>query len=317
MHRRDLLSSLAAVATGRGLASRPDAGAGSGGSTGNRISATRVAATTPFVETPDGTHIFYKDWGAGPPVVFCHGGVLGADMWEYQMTALAGEGVRCIAHDRRGCARSTHPGRGYDFDTFAGDLAALLEGLDLRDVTLVGHSMGCAEIARYLARHGARRVARSVLVSTTTPFLLKTPDNPDGVDKRVFDEMVAELQRDRPHFTAQSAPGFFGIGLPNMSISPEIVQWGIGLALQACPKATIDVIRAFSETDFRPDLRAFTMPTLLIHGRADRGSPLPLTAERTATRIPGSRLEIYDTGHGLFITEKERLNRDLLAFIRG
>jgi pimeloyl-ACP methyl ester carboxylesterase len=274
-------------------------------------------ARAPFIETGDGIRLFYKDWGQGPPVLFCHGGILGADMWEYQMTALAGRGLRCIAHDRRGCARSTQPGRGYDFDTFADDVAALLEQLDLGGVTLVGHSMGCGEVARYLSRHGGRRVARAVLVSTTTPFLLKTPDNPGGIDRVVFDQMVAAAMLDRPRFTTLAAAPFFGVGLPNVSVSAEIVQWGIGLALQACPVATIETIRAFSETDFRSDMRAFTMPTLVIHGRADQGAPIALTAEPTAKLIRGARLEVYDSAHGLFITEKDRLNRDLLDFIQA
>ena len=231
MQRRDLLRSAAAAAAGAGLG----------------------AHGAPFVEASGGVRLFYKDWGRGRPVVFCHGGILGADMWEYQMTALVAGGLRCIAHDRRGCARSTHPGRGYDFDTFADDLAVLLEQLDLREVTLVGHSMGCAEIARYLSRHGARRVSRAVLVATTTPFLLKAADNPEGVEKRVFDQMHAAASADRPRFTTLAAAPFFGVGLPNVSVSAELVQWGIGLALQACPIATLDIIRAFSETDFRPE----------------------------------------------------------------
>lgn len=314
MQRRDLLRSAATAAAAAGLAGHQGTAGAAEGTPG---SSTRDAATTPYIEMRDGVRIFYKDWGRGHPVVFCHGGIVGADMWEYQMTALVAGGLRCIAHDRRGCARSAHPGRGYDFDTFADDLSALLEQLDLREVTLVGHSMGCAEIARYLSRHGARRVRRTVLVSTTTPFLLKTADNPEGVDKAVFDRMYAAARLDRPHFTTQAAGPFFGTGLPDVSVTPELVQWGIGLALQACPIATLDTIRAFSETDLRPDMRAFTMPTLVIHGRADQGAPLALTGERTARLIPGSRLERYDTGHGLFITEMERLNRDLLSFIQG
>jgi non-heme chloroperoxidase len=294
MQRRDLLRSAAVAAAGVGM--------------------TGTAGAS--VETRDGVRLFYKDWGAGRPVVFCHGGILGADMWEYQMTALAAAGLRCVAHDRRGCARSSHPGRGYDFDTFADDLAALLDRLDLREVTLVGHSMGCGEIARYLKRHGAGRVRRAVLVATTTPYLLKAADNPDGIDRAVFDRMHAAAGADRPRFTALAAGPFFGEG-PAGAVSEELVRWGVGLALQACPVATLDTIRAFSETDFRADLRAFTMPTLVVHGRADQGAPLALTGERTARLIPGSRLEVYDTAHGLFITERERLNRDLLAFIRS
>lgn len=270
----------------------------------------------PFIETSDHTSLFYKDWGQGKPVVFSHGWVLGADMWEYQMTYLAGQGLRCIAHDRRGCGRSSQPWHGYDFDTFADDLAALIEQLDLREVTLVGHSMGCAEIARYLSRHGAGRIDRVVLVATTTPFPLKTADNPAGVEPQVYDYMVAELTKDRPHYLAASAPQFFGLGLPNISVSPELIQWGVGLALQASPKATIEMVWALARTDLRPDMAAFTMPTLIIHGDADQGAPLPLTGQKTAQAIPGSQLKIYeDAPHGLFITAKDRLNQDLLAFI--
>jgi non-heme chloroperoxidase len=305
MQRRDLLRSAAA------------AGVGLAGGTASARERNAPRSASPFVEAGDGVRLFFKDWGEGRPVVFCHGGILGADMWEYQMTALAAAGLRTIAHDRRGCARSSHPGRGYDFDTFADDLAALLDRLDLRDVTLVGHSMGCGEIARYLARHGARRVRRTVLVATTTPYLVKTADNPDGIERQAFEAMRAAAAADRPRFTAAAAAGFFGIGLPGVSVSDELARWGIGLALQACPIATLDTIRAFSETDFRADLRAFTMPTLVIHGRADQGAPLPLTGARTARMIAGSRLEVYDTAHGLFVTERERLNRDLIAFVRG
>ena len=304
MQRRDVLRSTVAAAASLGTMDSFASGA------------ERRAAPS-SVETRDGIRIFYKDWGAGRPVVFCHGGILGADMWEYQMTALAAAGLRCVAHDRRGCARSSHPGRGYDFDTFADDLAALLDRLDLREVTLVGHSMGCGEIARYLARHGAGRVRRAVLVATTTPCLLKAADNPDGIDRAVFDRMHAAAGADRPRFTALAAGPFFGEGTAGAAVSAELVRWGVGLALQACPVATLDTIRAFSETDFRADLRAFTMPTLVIHGRADQGAPLALTGERTARMIAGSRLEVYDTAHGLFITERERLNRDLIAFVRA
>ncbi|MET0556182.1 MAG: alpha/beta hydrolase [Vicinamibacteria bacterium] len=300
MQRRELLRSAAAAAVGVGTIHGVASGA-------------ERAGAGAFVETRDGIRIFYKDWGQGRPVVFCHGGILGADMWEYQMTALAADGLRCVAHDRRGCARSSHPGRGYDFDTFADDLAALLERLDLREVTLVGHSMGCGEIARHLARHGAARIRRVVLVATTTPYLLKTADNPDGIDRAVFDRMHAAASADRPRFTTLSAGPFFG---PAGAVSEELVRWGIGLALQACPVATLDTIRAFSETDFRADLRGIRVPTLVIHGRADQGAPLALTGERTARLVPGSRLEVYDTAHGLFITERERLNRDLAAFVR-
>jgi non-heme chloroperoxidase len=272
----------------------------------------------PFIETADRTAIFYKDWGKGNPVVFSHGWCLGADIWEYQMVPLAGRGLRCIAHDRRGCGRSSQPWSGHDFDTLADDLAALMDQLDLREVTLVGHSMGTAEIARYLSRHGTGRVARVALVATTLPFLMATDDNPGGIDRGVFEQLVADLRRDRPRAMAAGAPGFFGVGLPGVVISDEMIRWGIGLALQASPAATIELQLASAGTDFRPDLRSFTVPTLLVHGDGDLGSPLELTARRTARAIPGSQLVTYEGhGHGLFLTAADRLNRDLLAFIRG
>ncbi len=270
----------------------------------------------PFVETLDRTSLFYNDWGTGKPVVLVHGWSMGADMWEYQMTHLVSRGLRCVAHDRRGCGRSDQPGHGYDYDTFADDLAALIEHLDLHEVTLVGHSMGGAEVARYLSRHGAGRVARAALVAPTTPFLLKTADNPDGVDKSAFDDMVAGLNTDRPHYLAALAPAFFGVGLPNVSVSPEIMQWGVGLFHRASPKATIDMVRAFSETDLRPDMRAFTIPTLIVHGDSDQIVPFEVSGRRTAEAVPDSRLEVYEgASHGLFFTHKDRLNGDLLAFV--
>jgi pimeloyl-ACP methyl ester carboxylesterase len=257
--------------------------------------------------------LFYKDWGNGRPMVFIAGWGLGADMWEYQMTALAERGLRCIAYDRRGSGRSSQPGGGYDFDTLSEDLAEILEHLDLRAATLVGFSMGGGELARYLARHGSGRVAGAVLLSSVTPFLLRTADNPDGVDPAYFDATVAALAQDRPKLLADTAPAFFG--LPNPAVSPAIVEWGIGLALQTSLKAAIDTVRAFSSTDFRADLAAFTVPTLVIHGDRDQNVPLELTARRSAAAIRGSRLSVYEGApHALFFTEKERLNRELLAF---
>jgi non-heme chloroperoxidase len=268
----------------------------------------------PYIDTRDGTSLFYKDWSTGRPVVFVHGWALGADMWEYQMPYLAGQGLRCIAYDKRGSGRSSQPWDGYDFDTFADDLAAVIEHLDLREVTLVGHSMGCGDITRYLSRHGAGRVARAALVAPTTPFILRTADNPEGLDKSVFDSIVAELGRDRPRFLAAGAPAFFG----TESISPEMIQWAVGLFFHASPKAMTDMIRTMSEPDLRGDMPAFTVPTLILHGDADQGAPLGLTGRKTAQAIPRSELKVYEgAAHGLFITEKDRLNADLLAFIQG
>lgn len=272
----------------------------------------------PLIEMDDGTRLFYKDWGTGKPVIFIHGWVLNADIWEYQMTELINHDLRCIAYDRRGCGRSSQPGWGYNYDRLADDLAALIEQLNLQEVTLIAHSMGGGEIARYLSRHGADRIARTVFVASTTPFLLKTTDNPDGIDKSFYDHMVAEVNKDRPHYLASVAPIFFGVDLPNVSVSPEMMQWAVELALQASPKASIDTIRALSETDLRADLRTVTVPTLIIHGDRDKYVPIEVSGYKTAQLIPSNQLIVYEgAAHGLFITHKEHFNRDLLTFIQS
>jgi non-heme chloroperoxidase len=271
-----------------------------------------------LIEAHDGTCLFYQDWGTGKPVVFVHGWGLGAAMWEYQTIALSDRGLRCIAYDKRGCGHSDRPSFGYDFDTFADDLASLVEQLDLEDVILVGFSAGGGDVARYLSRHGCDRVAKTVLISSITPYILKTDDNPDGIDQSIFDAMITALENDRPQYLTASASSFFGAELPTVSISPELMQWGIKLALQASPKATIEMVRAFFKIDFRPDMRAFTMPTLIIHGDRDQNHPIAITGQKTKQAIPDSQFKIYEgAAHGLFVTHKEQLNRDLLAFIQS
>jgi non-heme chloroperoxidase len=270
----------------------------------------------PYMETNDHTRLFYRDWGAGPAVLFVHGWAVGADIWEYQMTPLSCQGLRCIAYDQRGCGRSDDPGRGFDYNTLADDLAAVINQLDLHDITLVSHSMGGGVVARYLTRYGAGRIARTVLVATTTPFLLKTEDNPEGIEQSVFDTIAARLLEDRPGYYAEIAPGFFGVGQPECSVSPEKVQWGVNLAMQASPKATVELVHTNSQSDQRAEMQAFTMPTLIIHGDSDQGNPVELTGQKTAQLIPGSRLMVYEGGpHGLFITHKDRFNADLRAFM--
>lgn len=269
-----------------------------------------------FVRTADGTNLFYKDWGSGRPVVFVHGWPLQADMWDYQMMPMVQHGLRAIAYDRRGFGRSDQPGGAYDYDVLADDLHAVLESLDLSDVTLVGFSMGGGEVARYMSRHGSRRIARCVLVSAVTPFLLKTADNPEGVDKTVFDQMVQKLLTDRPHFLASFGKMFYGVGLITSPVSTEILNWSAGMALQGSALATVACVRLFSETDFRADLRVFDRPTLVIHGLSDTTVPIEASGRRTATMIPGARLIEYEGApHGLFYTERERLNGDLLSFL--
>jgi non-heme chloroperoxidase len=275
----------------------------------------------PFIETKDHTSLYYRDWGTGTPVVFVNSAVLSGAMWEYQMLPLSEHGLRCIAYDRRGHGRSDDPGRGYDFDTLADDLAQLLVQLDLHEVALVVQSMGCAEIARYLSRHGTSRIARVALISPITPFLLRTEDNTEGAPKAIFDAHLAAQLKDRPFYNGtDGAIKYFGLGSkwpePGL-VSPEMVQWLTRLILETSPKANIECFRAFWETDFRPDMRSFTVPTLIIHGENDQNAPL-ICGRRTAQAISGSQLRVYeDAAHGLFLTHKDRLNEDLQAFIQG
>ena len=315
MQRRDLLKSFATGAAGAGLA-----GIESGGALAEQ---TRPAAPgppvtpKPFIEARDGTRLFYRDWGTGRPVVFVAPWALNSDWWEYQTSFLSGQGLRCIAYDRRGHGRSGEPGKGYEFETLADDLESVIDQLDLRTVTLVGHSMGCAEVVRYLARKPAGRVDRAVLVATITPFSLKTADNPGGVDKAVFEKGRADLSRDRPQQIAAAAAAFFGA--PGNPVSAATMDWWTRMIVDRCSlKVMLELHRVFTETDFRPDLSRIKVPTLLVLGDRDTSTPLEFTGRRTAALIPGSRLQVYEgAAHGLPITHMERLNADLLAFAKG
>ncbi len=270
----------------------------------------------PTVKAKDGTELFYRDWGSGTPVVMVHGWPLDADMWEYQAVPLAEAGLRVIAYDRRGFGRSDQPWTGYDYDTLADDLAAVIEQLDLHGAVLVGFSMGGGEVARYLSRHGAGRVAKAVLVSCVTPFLLKTPDHPDGLERDVFEQMADALRQDRPAFLASFGRQFFGAGMLNFTVTEGILEWAREMALRGSPKATIDCLHAFASTDFRGDMKAFTVPTLVIHGDHDATVPADATGRAAAAAIPGAELLIYPGApHALFFTEKARLTADLLEFI--
>jgi len=280
--------------------------------------ATPLGSPVPHIATKDGTQLYYRDWGAGQPVVFCHGWPLNSDMWEYQMTALASAGFRCIAYDRRGFGRSDHPWTGYDYDTFADDLATLIETLELTNIVLIGFSMGGGDIARYISRHGSTRIAKAVLIASVTPMMVRTPDHPLGVDPAIFHGFRSQITANRPAFLKDFATHYLGAELAGLSLTaPEAIPgWIQSLGLQASAKATFDCVSALSETDFRPDLEHFTMPTLIIHGEHDQIVPLPTTARETARLIPGSRLEVYGgASHGLFLTHKNALNGDLLNFL--
>jgi pimeloyl-ACP methyl ester carboxylesterase len=271
-----------------------------------------VHAASGMIETRDGQRLFAIDKGTGRPVVFIHGWTLSSAIWSLQIDALAAQGLRAIAYDRRGHGQSSKPETGYDYDALTADLAALLDRLDLRDVVLVGHSMGAGEVVRYLARNGSARVSRAMLVAPTTPYALRTDDNPQGVDRALYDKIVAALWSNRYGYLASGAPGLLG-----RNAEPELVEWAMSIALQATPQAQIGCLRAFSETDFRPDLAAVTVPTLIVYGTGD--SPIaPVNARRTQAGIAGSRVEIYEGApHALFVTDAERFNRDLLQFARS
>lgn len=267
--------------------------------------------------TVNGIQMYYTDWGTGRPVVLVHGWCISSDSWEYVINGLCKHGLRCVAMDLRGCGRSEHPYSGHDYDTLADDLLGLLTELDLREAVLVGHSMGGGVITRYLARHRQERVAGAVLIGTTTPFLLKTEDNPDGVDKSYFDAMVDDIERDRPQYVENLAPGFFGQHLPNYMTSPELVRWGVGLTLQASARAAVEMLRANSETDQRSELKSILTPTLLLHGDSDQSCPLEITARPTHVLMPCSTLKIYENvAHGSYITHATQISDDIAEFVR-
>jgi len=271
----------------------------------------------------DGAVIYYKDWGSkdwgsGPAVVFSHGYPLSSDAWENQMMFLAGQGYRVIAHDRRGFGRSSQPGHGYDYDTFADDLAALVEALDLGSATFVGHSMGGGEVARHIGRHGEKRVAKVALVAAVTPFLLKTATNPHGAPIEVFDDMRAAVQADRSQWNKDAATPYYSYNRPGAAVSDGVRDdyWRQGMATGLL--AAYHAIGAFSETDFREDLARISVPTLVVHGSDDQIVPIEISGELTAKAVKNARLVVYEGGsHGLPITQKDRLNADLLNFLRA
>ena len=269
--------------------------------------------------TKDGTRISYKDWGTGQPVVFSHGWPLSADAWEAQMTFLAEHGYRCVAHDRRGHGRSEQPWGGNEMDTYADDLAALIEALDLREAVLVGHSTGGGEVARYIGRHGTRRVDGAVLVGAVTPLMLQTASNPGGLPISVFDGFRAAYLADRALFFLEVASGpFYGFNRPGARVSQGLIQSWLHQGMLAGHKNAYDCIKAFSETDFTEDLRQFDVPTLIIHGDDDQIVPIGASALRAVELVPNATLKVYPGGtHALADTSKDQLNADLLAFIRG
>ncbi|GLY07332.1 alpha/beta hydrolase [Actinoplanes sp. NBRC 101535] len=271
-----------------------------------------------FVTAADGARIFYKDWGSGPPVLLSHGWPLNADSWEAQALLLAEHGHRVIAHDRRGHGRSDQTWHGNDMDTYADDLATLIDALDLRDLTLVGFSTGGGEVARYVGRHGTGRVAGIVLVSAVPPFMLRTDDNPGGVPVEVFDDIRAGSVTDRSQLYHDLADGpFFGNNRPGADVSEGVRDAFWLQSMASGHRNAYECIAAFSATDFRGDLDSFDVPTLVIHGDDDQVVPFSVGGSASAARIKDAELKVYaGAPHGITDTHKERLGADLLAFLR-
>ena len=272
-----------------------------------------------IITTQDGTQLYYKDWGTGQPIVFSHGWPLNSDSWESQMLFLASNGYRCVAHDRRGHGRSSQPWVGNEMNTFADDLACVLDTLDLQNAVLVGFSMGGGEVARFIGRHGTKRIAGAALVSAVPPQMLKTTTNPGGLPMDVFDGMRAGQTANRAQSYKDIASGpFFGFNRPGAKVSQGLIDafWMAGM--QAGHKATYDCIKAFSETDFTEDLAKFTVPTLVVHGDDDQIVPIDASGRAAAKLVKNSRLIVYPGApHGLTDTHKDKLNADLLAFAKS
>ena len=271
----------------------------------------------PMIKTKDGTSLYVKSWGTGKPVVLIHGWPLSGDSWDPISNVLADNGYQAIAYDRRGFGRSDQPSEGYDYDTFADDLAAVIENqAGGQDVVLIGFSMGGGEIARYLSRHQGKGVSKVALISSVVPYMLQTEDNPEGVPQATFDQMTEGMKADRAKFFRGFFKDFFGVGMMSHPVSTELLDLAWSTAMQAGLRPTLASAKAFATTDFRPDLASFTVPTLIIHGTADKTVPIVPTGRALAKAVPAAKLIEYDgEPHGIFATQTERLTNDLLSFL--
>jgi non-heme chloroperoxidase len=271
----------------------------------------------PIITTTDNTQIYYKDWGSGQPIIFSHGWPLSADAWEDQMFYLASRGYRCIAHDRRGHGRSSQPWNGNDMDTYADDLAALVKALDLESAIHVGHSTGGGEVARYIGRHGTKRVSKAVLISAVPPLMLKTTANPEGLPIDIFNDIRTSVLADRSQFFKDLTMPFYGYNRPNAKISEGVRESFWLQGMMAGFPAAYFCIKAFSETDMTEDLKKFDVPTLIMHGDDDQIVPIGASALRSSKLVKGAMLKVYPgLPHGMCSTHKDQINEDLLAFIR-
>jgi non-heme chloroperoxidase len=273
----------------------------------------------PHVTTKDHVRLYVKDWGAGRPVIMMHGWPLSADTFDDLGMALAGAGLRAIAYDRRGFGRSDQPWGGYDYDTLADDLGSVIhEYVGALDATILGFSMGGGEAARYMSRHQGRGVKQAILVASVVPYMLKTSDNPKGVDQSVFDAAGKAIREDRAKFWTGFFKDFYGVSTGSQPVSDEVLEWSRNVSMQAGLNATLGCAKAFASTDFRPDLPSFRVPTLIIHGTNDKTVPIDASARQAAAGISGSKLIEYDGApHGLLASHKDRLIADVLQFVRG
>jgi non-heme chloroperoxidase len=272
----------------------------------------------PHVRTREGTEIFYKDWGSGPPVVFSHGWPLSADDWDGQMLYFLQQGYRVIAHDRRGHGRSTQVSGGHDMDHYADDLSAVVDALDLKHALLVGHSTGGGEVAHYLARHGADRVAKVVLISSVPPLMVKTDANPDGTPRAVFDGFRAALTANRPQFYMDVTIPFYGFNRPGAKVSEGLRQHWFAQGMMGAAQAHYEGIKAFSETDFTEDLKKIDIPMLVMHGDDDQIVPIKSSSLRTAKLVQQATLKVYPGfPHGMPRTNPDQINADLLSFFKA
>ncbi|MXV36100.1 MULTISPECIES: alpha/beta fold hydrolase [unclassified Saccharibacter] len=271
----------------------------------------------PFIQSFDGTALHVRDMGKGRPVILIHGWPLNEDMWSFQVPALIEAGYRVITYDRRGFGRSDHPASGYEYDQLTDDLACIIDQLGLTNVTLVGFSMGGGEVARFSARHGDERIAQLVFLGAVPPFLLKTADNPEGIENDVVEDIKTQIRLDRFDFLRQFAPNFYGHKESGDKVSAGLLDWTFLMACQASPVATLQCVDAWSKTDFRQDLTAVKRPCLIIHGAADETVPVALSGRRTAKALPHAHFKEYEgAGHGLFATFAHRLNQDLISFLK-
>lgn len=270
------------------------------------------------IETKDGTKLYVKEWGTGRPVILLHGWPLSADSWDDHAVALAEAGFRAVAYDRRGFGRSDQPWNGYDYDTLTDDLAAVVKATGSEDCAIIGFSMGGGEVARYMSRHNGKSVKQAGLIASIVPYMLKTADNPDGVDEQTFAGMTAGMKKDRAAFFAEFFKAFYGVGTPGASVGDEVLQWSRAVSMSAGLRPTLACAQSFATTDFRADLKAFTVPTLIVHGTADQIVPIKPSAHAAAAGIKSAQLIEYDGApHGLLASHKERFKDDLLAFLKG